>query len=727
MLKKRVELLAPAGSYEAFLGAVNAGADAVYLAGNRFGARAYADNFSEDELKEAIFYAHIHDVKIYLTINTIFKNRELYELDDFLEPLYQAGLDGVIVQDLGVFYHVKKNYPGLELHVSTQMTVTSSEGAAFLRDAGADRIVPARELSLEETKLLCDEGIEVESFIHGSMCYGYSGQCLFSSLIGGRSGNRGRCAQPCRLPYVLQKDKTECYPLSLKDMCTLEILPELIESGIYSFKIEGRMKSPAYAAGVTSIYRKYIDLYFANPNAYKVEPEDYDFLRKLYIRTDIQTGYYHKNRHRKMVTLTSPSYSKTEETLADSLIERYCKNIKKLPVRGNVVLQTGKNCIFSLKCFYRGEEIEVMAEGNVVQEAIKSPLAEADILKRFRKCGDTLFSVDKMDVSLSSDAFMTVKDMNEVRRAAFEQLEILLRQKENEYYVNRCIKNERNTEYDSERTVSGSVAQFSGYRIFVEDLQQLKEVISFDGIEEIVLPLWLYASAEGFTCIKNSKHISFFIRMPAVCRGETFLQAEEILKNNMPEQVKGFYVNQIDSLAFIKKNFPGKVCRGDIHLYATNEKAIQALETYVESFTLSQELNKDELKHLPLQNGELMIYGRVPLLNSANCVFLTGKDCRKGDVKPAVTSLKDRKGAELPVRGYCKEAVCYNTIYNSVPTSLHKHQDFIGNLKVSGFQIRFTVEDASEVRKILGRFLNEKWGSAPEGSFTNGHFLRGIE
>ncbi|HBA70404.1 MAG TPA: hypothetical protein DCZ40_13770, partial [Lachnospiraceae bacterium] len=240
---RKVELLAPAGNYECFLGAVHAGADAVYLGGTKFGARAYADNFTEDEVCNAIRYAHIYGRKVYLTLNTLIKERELEEVYEYLLPYYEAGLDGVIIQDLGVFQAVGEWFPLLPRHVSTQMTVTGSLGAAYLKELGAARIVPARELSLAEIKeIKKNVNIEIETFIHGAVCYCYSGQCLFSSMIGGRSGNRGKCAQPCRLPYEIEKSGRKIHPLSLKDMCTVELLNQLIEAGIDSFKIEGRMK-----------------------------------------------------------------------------------------------------------------------------------------------------------------------------------------------------------------------------------------------------------------------------------------------------------------------------------------------------------------------------------------------------------------------------------------------------------------------------------------------------
>ncbi len=261
-----MELLAPAGSLDSLKAAVNAGADAVYIGGSRFGARAFADNPEEDQLLEGIDYCHLHGCRIYMTVNTLLKDKELMDqLYDFLLPYYLHGLDGVIVQDLGVVSYIRSCFPELPVHGSTQMTITGPEGASLVKQLGITRVVPARELSLEEVRKIIDEtGLEVETFIHGAMCYSYSGQCLLSSMIGGRSGNRGRCAQPCRLPYELYEEdrkinKSGSYVLSLKDMCTIDLLPEFEEAGIASLKIEGRMKRPEYTAGVVSVYRKYLD------------------------------------------------------------------------------------------------------------------------------------------------------------------------------------------------------------------------------------------------------------------------------------------------------------------------------------------------------------------------------------------------------------------------------------------------------------------------------------
>ncbi len=306
---RKIEILAPAGSYASFRAALRAGADAVYAGGPRFGARAYADNFVQEELVRAIGEAHLYGRKFYLTVNTLLKDNEIAELYDYLTPLYEAGLDAVIVQDAGVIEYIRRYFPELDIHASTQMTVTGAYGAKFLEQQGVARVVPARELSLGEIRQIHEEtDLEIECFVHGALCYCYSGQCLMSSMIGGRSGNRGQCAQPCRLPYTAGGEKK--YYLSPKDICTLELIPDLVEAGIDSFKIEGRMKKPEYVAGVTSMYRKYTDLYLEKGRAgFKISSKDREMLMDLYNRGGSSEGYYKTHNGRRMMALERPNHT----------------------------------------------------------------------------------------------------------------------------------------------------------------------------------------------------------------------------------------------------------------------------------------------------------------------------------------------------------------------------------------------------------------------------------
>ena len=358
MKREEIELLAPAGSYEGFEAAIGAGADAVYVGGAAFGARAYAKNFGEEELLRAIDTAHIHGRKLYLTVNTLLKNRELSEqLYDYLLPYYKEGLDAVIVQDMGVFKMIREMFPGMHLHASTQMTVTGPEGMKFLEEQGASRVVTARELSLEEIRRMHETSpIEIESFVHGALCYSYSGQCLMSSILGGRSGNRGRCAQPCRLPYQTalccgengrrseKRKAQELCPLSLKDISTIEILPQILDAGVTSLKIEGRMKTALYVATVARTYRKAIDDYLESPKKYEENMEWYrDQISNCTYRQFTTGFFYGKPDH--------------ESQIYDS--NTYVKEYTYLGIVGEKN-EKSRYAIEQRNKFSVGEEIEVM-------------------------------------------------------------------------------------------------------------------------------------------------------------------------------------------------------------------------------------------------------------------------------------------------------------------------------------------------------------------------------
>ena len=340
-----MEILAPAGSVLAARAAAEAGADAVYIGGSRFGARAYADNPGEEELLELIDDLHLRRKKIYLTVNTLLKEKEVSkELYSYLAPYYEAGLDAVIVQDPGVMQFILREFPEMAVHASTQMTITGPSGAQMLEKQGVTRVVPARELSLQEIRAIRDAtGLEIECFVHGALCYCYSGRCLLSSMLGGRSGNRGRCAQPCRLPYTVS-DRTgrlngpdEQYMLSPKDMCTVDLLPEIVAAGVTSLKIEGRMKKPEYTAGVVSIYRKYLDQTLSG--SFKgVTKQDRQILFDLYNRDGFHQSYYKQHNGKQMMALKNEKLEKTagdrNEALFSAIHRQYCENETKLSVNG---------------------------------------------------------------------------------------------------------------------------------------------------------------------------------------------------------------------------------------------------------------------------------------------------------------------------------------------------------------------------------------------------------
>lgn len=477
------EVLAPAGTYECFRAAINAGADAVYLGGSMFGARAFAGNFEEAELIKAIRTAHLYGKKVYLTVNTLLRNDELEKLVQYVKPYYEEGLDAVIVQDYGVFAVLREAFPGLDLHASTQMTITGKYGAQLLKNMGATRVVPARELSAGEIRDIYDNvDVEIESFVHGALCYCYSGQCLLSSMIGGRSGNRGRCAQPCRLTYSAN-GISEKYLLSPKDMCTIEAIPDILDAGVYSLKIEGRMKSPEYVAGVSYAYRKYVDMYLEKGrDGYRVEEQDIRQLMDLYNRGGFCKGYYYSQNDKSMMTFDRPNhqgivignikngelvlsqevnpgdvlefpdgseyttptgkksgklalpkgilknpkngavvYRTRNNELLGQLRARYIDNDIKIPVWMEIFLKAGERARLKL---LSGEN-EIVVYGDVLEPSDKRPAVREDVVKQLKKLGGTVFSSDEGSIvtDIQGSPFVPVKLLNDLRRNALEELE----------------------------------------------------------------------------------------------------------------------------------------------------------------------------------------------------------------------------------------------------------------------------------------------------------------
>lgn len=406
----------------------------------------------EDGFLRAIDYAHLHGCKLYMTVNTLVKEAELEQMTDFLRPYYQRGLDAAIVQDMGVFALIREEFPELPIHASTQMTVTGYRSAKRLKELGAVRVVTARELSLEEiARIKRQVDIEIESFVHGALCYCYSGQCLLSSFIGGRSGNRGRCAQPCRLPYEVRQTgskqggrqqngrwqkagNSQAYLLNMKDLCTLDILPDILESGVYSLKIEGRMKSPRYTAGVVSIYRKYLDLYLKEGrDGYRVRPEDRETLLKLFDRGGFTEGYYRKHNGRDMIALgEKPAFRETDQSLFEYLDKEYVNRKKQKPVDGKLIVREGEPTVLCL-----GEEIAVT--GSVAQTAQNQPMTEEKLRRQLNKTGNSSFYFRQLEIDLAGICFLPVQALNELRRQGLEQWEEFLLKP----YRRSCLQTKR--------------------------------------------------------------------------------------------------------------------------------------------------------------------------------------------------------------------------------------------------------------------------------------------
>lgn len=718
---KRVELLAPAGNYDALLGAVNAGADAVYLGGEQYGARAYADNFSRDEIISGIRLAHIYHKKIYLTINTLVKERELEGLYDFLLPFYEAGLDGVIIQDLGVLAYVRRYFPGLELHASTQMTLTGSEGVSFLKEYGVSRVVPARELSLEEIKDLKQTGAEVEIFIHGAMCYCYSGQCLFSSILGGRSGNRGRCAQPCRLPYEINGGK-ECFPLSMRDMCTIDLLPELIESGVDSFKIEGRMKKPSYVAGVTAIYRKYIDQYYEKGSIH-VSAQDRQLLSSLYIRSKIGDGYFHRHNGREMLTLESPAYSETDPGILTEIADRYVHAPEKVPVDAQIELCSGKPAKLSL----RAKEAVITCEGEIVQEAQKQPLQMEKIEQQIRKMGASLLKVQDIKVKTQGQVFLPIGAINELRRKAVLAMEDKLIAAP----CREAVPYEPYVRPQKQRLQkrAGGENLRKPLEVCVSTWDQFDQIID-RGLYRIYLDSRLFLVKETLQKKLSLKkgNTQIYGSTPYIVRekdDKTLFDVRDAYKEQL---IQGVLIRNLESLAILKDSIAKKDLELDYGVYVWNHEALDLLSDKASGICLPVELNKGEWEELITYGKQKMrlsavVYGRLPMMITANCLQKTSDGCRG---KSGTVMLKDRYGKEFPVYHDCRH--CYNIVYNSVPLSLHRA--FSEELQEAlHCRLDFTLETANECLKVTEYFqkISVQYEDPFYSEYTTGHYKRGVE
>lgn len=800
--KRKIEILAPAGSYESFKAAIAAGADAVYAGGPYFGARAFADNFTEGQLLEAIDYAHLHGRRFYLTVNTLLKDRELDMLYGYLEPLYRQGLDAAIVQDIGVLAYIRKHFPGLSLHASTQMTITNAVGAEFLEQQGVERVVPARELSLGEVREISENtGLEVECFVHGALCYCYSGQCLMSSLIGGRSGNRGQCAQTCRLPF--KAGGRTSYLMSLKDICTLDIIPEMAEAGIDSFKIEGRMKKPEYVALVTYMYRKYTDLYVnGTKESFYVDRQDREMLMDIYNRGGFSSGYYLQHNGPDMISLKQPGHAGTalikvlsqngREMTGMALKEIHKGDVINLALPGSkdqsrdnytfgkgvpsgsqvrILLPKGKilkkgSVLFRIRSQYLLDYIEKRFLGKPIQEPITGrftmavgeparlsvstdtvsvsvtagevqqaknrPLDEESIRRGLMKTGNTDFTFCDLEIVAVGKGFLTMQQVNEMRRLALARLS---------EKIQAQFRREKGAMPEGEKIFSPGVipgisrAEGPAYlSVLAETMDQLLEAGKFPAVRRVYVDS---SMTENFLSDKSLRHIcrelrgqgkEIFLAMPHIFRQDAVSYFSAQYQALLDFGLDGALVRNYESLHFLTKHRFDKKLILDHNLYVFNKYAKQFwLGQGITAFTAPAELNMQELGNLDISCAELTVYGRQPVMVSAQCIVKTTEGCRG---KTKVTEIQDRYQKTFPVRSYC--SFCYNVVYNTVPLFLLDEREALTGLTPAGFRIHLTVEDRQEAGRILALYENMWEGKGGTGGqdygmeFTRGHFKRGI-
>ena len=776
MLREDIEILAPAGSIEALKAAINAGADAIYMGGSRFGARAYAQNPEEDALLEAIAYVHLYGKKLYLTVNTLLRDEELYgELYDYLLPYYAAGLDAVIVQDLGVLNYIREAFPDLPVHASTQMSLTGPEGTAFMQSLGVSRIVPARELSLKEIRRIHDQtGVEIEAFVHGALCYSYSGRCLLSSVVGGRSGNRGRCAQPCRKVYEAEGVKGNL--ISMKDLSALKVLPDLIENGVSSFKIEGRMKNPSYVALVTYLYARYVDLYFQKGRkGYHVREADLVKLADVFNRGGFTEGYYFRKPSDQMISTEKANHTGTVaaevvaakgrnlslKALRDlnagdvlefsgrkdnytlgapikrgTVFKAMCRDKKGLPV-GRILNRTRNNALLDkietdliqnekkiplsgsleirrgvpVTLLLTSHDLYVCATGKVPLEAKNRPVTEESVKKPVMKTGNTHFVLTTLNVSLDDGLFIPNGDLNALRRDAIAGIEkAILDQSKREAPKGR-----------PERQAEVSKKQTPGVSALVSTPAQLDACLKKDFIRRIYISFAFYEEAEkALRRVQDSGREAVFA-LPHISRRPLSEDEKALLK-----VADGVLIRNYESLGEIQKLGYEKTRILDSDIYVFNQ-AGKALLEEKEAFELSAplEMSRAELQTLGLATLELNVYGNFPVMLSAQCVKNTIGACSGKD---GVLLLKDGYEHSFPEKSFCREK--YTVLYNDAPLKIFDLQEDICALGPKSLRLTFTLENADETRTILENFEETCLRGKEDRSlfpYTRGHFRRGVK
>lgn len=645
------ELLSPAGNMECLLAAVEAGADAVYIGGKAFGARAYAKNFDIDEISDAVRYCHLFGARLYVTVNTLVDDKEMGELLDYARLLYEAGVDALIVADLGAMRVIRECLPDFELHASTQMSIHNSEGVRVAEKLGATRAVVARELSLADIrKIIDDTPLEIEMFLHGAMCVSHSGQCLFSSLVGGRSGNRGECAQPCRLPYSGGK-----YPISLKDMCLAGHIPEIIDSGVASLKIEGRMKSAGYVYTVTKIYRRLLD---EGRSATDSEVRE---LLSAFNRGGFTDGYFTGKIESGMTGIREAS-----EPLREMSFER-----KKKQISASVKIALGEPSALTL----RDGEREITVYGDIPAVAETSPLTSESVSERLRKMGNTDFTLSEedMEITLGDGLNLSPRSLNQLRRDATDALSFAGR-------TAPAIEHsgaKRGDTLTAERTAlffrEGAYLGYLSGRLGGENY-----------FDRCFVPL--FSSDEALREAGG-------VYLPPVIKDSELSEVRAQLEKAKKVGVLHTLVGNISQISLSEEY--GMTPYGDFRLNVTNSFARDALtELGVKRLVLSPELTLPKARDI---GGSVIVYGRIPLMLTERCFIKDGFGC-DGCGR---ASLTDRRGEKFPI---LREYKHRNLILNSRHTYMGDKRAELDKCRLKSYHFIFSTESPDEIASAISAF-----------------------
>ena len=694
----RPELLSPAGSPEALRSAVQHGADAVYLGWGEFNARRSAKNFSDEEFREALRYCHARGVRVFLTLNTLLTDRELPKALETAAEASRLGIDAVLVQDWGLFDLLRKALPDLPLHASTQMSVFTSGGACETAADGCERVVIARECSAEETAEICKNcPVEIESFVHGALCMCYSGQCAMSALIGSRSGNRGRCAQPCRLPYGFGRSEHR-YPLSLKDNCLVHYLRDLQEMGVASIKLEGRMKKPEYVATVTRVYRQALDEGNVTRTMEKA-------LMDAFNRQGFTDGYYTGNIGPHMFGIRD---DKTENAAWAKAARESYEAVENglVPVKFRAVITPERS-----ELTVRDPDGNVCkARGDAPQMARTRPLLAEDLAARLAKTGGTPFRCADVECRIEPGYTLSAASINAMRRDVLTQLMALRARRESpELGKARKIR-----DVFGRREEPGLTVQITAPEQLTGRLLKLMPQL-------IYVPLHLVTrEPEAFRrLVEQGQHIA--VVLPRIVHDGELEGIKQELRLARSLGIRDALVGNLGLMIPVREC--GLHIRGDFGLNIFNSRAVDMCrQLELASATLSFEMTLPQIRDVSkFVDTELLIYGRMPLMVTENCIMKnrTGACvCQQGPQK-----LVDRTGAEFPI---IKDGVsCRSVLLNGKKLSLLDRREDLSRLGLWGLRLYFTTENAREVDRVLRDFVN----GAPfePGSCTRGLYLRGLD
>lgn len=646
------ELLAPAGDMQCLYAAVAGGADAIYVGGRFFGARAYAKNFDMDELSRAVVYCHLHGVKLYVTVNTLIYDKEMRELSDFAAELWRIGVDAVIVCDLGAIREIKRRVPALPIHASTQMSVHNTYGADAAARLGCERVVVARELSFENiVKITENCSIETEVFLHGALCVCHSGQCLMSSLVGGRSGNRGECAQPCRLPY-----NRGAHVLSLSDLSLANHINKLIDSGVASLKIEGRMKSPDYVYTVTAIYRRLLD------ERRCADKGEWEKLRRVFSRGEFTDGYFKGDKFVSMTGVRSDDDKQLTRGVSGASFEPM-----RVSVRARLKIRLGEPSEMTI--IGLGKEITVL--GQPAERAKSSPLKENDVMTRLCKMGATFLSLSPEDIELDIDDGVNLPPsaINALRRDAAAAFEC-------------CERTDGVREYFEESFTRDSINSTKTAQIFSKKtVAEFERADVADSFDIVFLPIEHFRDwADG-------------IAIPAVVTDSEIDSVRSLLREARGRGAKYALVGNIGHIELARS--AGLIPVGDFRLNITNRCAAQQIfEMGIESRILSPELTLPMARDI---GGAEIVYGRIPLMITERCFIKESFGCDKC----SDAALIDRTGAKFPLM---YEYGHRNLLFNSRPTYMGDRRRELEQARINKVHFIFTTESSVEIRKVIDAY-----------------------